>query len=66
MDHQQGIIAPTIHPSLKIVPPCERLSGWLAANQMLGHSVVRSSNGHGRLDMVGIDKNCPIDRVATR
>eukprot|EP00973_Karenia_brevis_P015479 2117192-Karenia_brevis.AAC.1 len=23
----------------------------LAANQMLGHSVVRSSNGQGRLDM---------------
>eukprot|EP00973_Karenia_brevis_P076990 10691469-Karenia_brevis.AAC.1 len=38
----------------------------LAANQMLGHGVAKSSHGHGRLDMVGIDKNSPIDRVATR
>eukprot|EP00973_Karenia_brevis_P082599 11451130-Karenia_brevis.AAC.1 len=38
----------------------------LAANQMLGHGVAKSSNGHGRLDMGGIDRNFPVDRAATR
>eukprot|EP00973_Karenia_brevis_P075135 10438171-Karenia_brevis.AAC.1 len=38
----------------------------LAANQMLAQSVVKSSNGQGRLDMIGIQKDTPIDRVATR
>eukprot|EP00973_Karenia_brevis_P062665 8713672-Karenia_brevis.AAC.1 len=38
----------------------------LAASQMLGQGVVKSSNGNGRLDMVGIDRNFPVDRAATR
>eukprot|EP00973_Karenia_brevis_P060954 8476859-Karenia_brevis.AAC.1 len=38
----------------------------LAANQMLGHGVAKTSRGHVRLDMIGIDKSSPVDRVATR
>eukprot|EP00973_Karenia_brevis_P035814 4942975-Karenia_brevis.AAC.1 len=33
---------------------------------MLGQGISKSSNGSGRLDMLGIDKKFPIARAATR
>eukprot|EP00973_Karenia_brevis_P050833 7060173-Karenia_brevis.AAC.1 len=37
-----------------------------AANQMLAHGISKGARGQGRIDMVGIDKNTPVDRVASR
>eukprot|EP00973_Karenia_brevis_P004450 610486-Karenia_brevis.AAC.1 len=33
---------------------------------MLAHGIAKTARGQGRIDMVGIDKGTPIDRVATR